>query len=473
MIQLPKYYKVACHTDHVGPGSTFVAIPGSESNGALYITQALDKGATQIVVEKSVVLDSTIKDRCAREHVTITSVDNARLALAQLSAQAYDHPAHKLKIIGITGTKGKTTSVYLMHHILHQAGHKVAMLTGVENKINAQSFPAELTTPHPEYIHMFFEQCVRQGIEYVVMEASAQGFSLHRLEAINFDAMVFTNFSLEHSEFYSDIEDYFEAKCQIFEHCKQGAPRVVNADDTWIKKILRAYKNLTTTSIVGNATFTGKLKQADMLGVRFDVSNGANTVSLASSTIVGPYNAENILGVFACAVELGIDSEVIQQALTTFTVVPGRLERFQLANDVVAVIDYAHNPSSYQALFAMLRSNTKDLSVVFGCGGGRDKAKRSIMGELADRYCNKIYLTNDNPRGEDPDAIIQDIVLGIADDNKIVIEKDRAKAISRAIENARPNGIVAVVGKGPDEYQLIGTTKTFFSDKQQVSRFTL
>ncbi|HJM68500.1 MAG TPA: UDP-N-acetylmuramoyl-L-alanyl-D-glutamate--2,6-diaminopimelate ligase [Candidatus Babeliales bacterium] len=472
MIKLPKQFKVACHTDHVGPGSTFVAIPGSMSNGALYISNAIDRGANQIVVQKGVDMDTAVQERCSKEGIEVVVVENARLALAQLSAKAYDYPARKLKIIGITGTKGKTTSVYLLNHILQQAGHKVAMLTGVENKIGDQNFPAELTTPHPDYIHMFFEQCVRENVEYVVMEASAQGFSLHRLEGLEFDAMVFTNFSLEHSEFYSDIEDYFEAKCQIFEHCKEGAPRIVNADDTWVKRIISAYDNLTTTSLTSSAKFAGTLKKADMAEVQFEVAYGSRSTLLKSQTIVGPYNAENILGVFSCAVQLGINPEVIQRALESFTVVPGRLERFELSNDVVVVIDYAHNPSSFQALFAMLHSNTSDLTVVFGCGGGRDNAKRPIMGELAARYCSKIYLTNDNPRTDDPDGIIQDILLGIPQEhsNKVTIEKDRAKAISRAIENARPNGIVAILGKGPDEYQLIGTTKTFFSDKQEVSK---
>ena len=284
MKHLPKEFKVACHTDHVGPGATFVAIPGSVSNGALYINTAIDRGAKQIVVQKGVELDISVQERCFNEGIAITVVDNARLALAQLSARAYDYPARKLKIIGITGTKGKTTSVYLLHHILQQAGHKVAMLTGVENKIGDQSFPAELTTPHPDYIHMFFEQCVRKNVEYVVMEASAQGFSLHRLEGINFDAIVFTNFSLEHSEFYADIEDYFEAKCEIFEHCKEGAPRIVNADDTWIKRIISAYDKLTTISLTSPAKFTGTLKKADMTGVLFEVVYGSHSALLESNT---------------------------------------------------------------------------------------------------------------------------------------------------------------------------------------------
>jgi UDP-N-acetylmuramoyl-L-alanyl-D-glutamate--2,6-diaminopimelate ligase len=471
-MNLPKIFKVACHTDNVGQGSTFVAVLGATSNGTLYINKALDRGATTVVVEHDVQLDQELLNRCLKEDISITRVDNARLALAQLSAKAYDNPADKLKIIGITGTKGKTTSVYLLHHVLKQAGKKVAMLTGVENKIGDESFSAQLTTPHPDYIHMFFAQCVGEGVEYVVMEASAQGFSLHRLETIFFAAMVFTNFSLEHSEFYADIEDYFEAKCQIFEHCRENAPRIVNADDTWVKKIMSAYKNLITTGISTNAAITGRLCRADMAGLKMDITYGSHVLTLESNTVVGSYNAENILGVFACALKLGIDPEVIKDALESFRVVPGRLERFELDNEVVVVVDYAHNPSSFQALFSMLHSNTKDLSVVFGCGGGRDTSKRPIMGELAARYCNKVYLTTDNPRNEDPESIVQDILLGIPNEKQgsVVIEHDRAKAIARAVQNARPGGIVAILGKGPDEYQLVGSTKTFFSDKQQVRK---
>jgi UDP-N-acetylmuramyl-tripeptide synthetase len=197
------------------------------------------------------------------------------------------------------------------------------------------------------------------------------------------------------------------------------------------------------------------------------------SISLNTSTIVGPYNAENILGAFACAHQLGVDPVVVKNAIERFSYVPGRLEQFRLSNGAIGIVDYAHNPSSFQALFSMLRQNTDDLWIIFGCGGSRDATKRPIMGELAARYGDKIIITTDNPRHERVEEIVKDIVRGISEDAQktLIIELDRAKAISRAIENSRKGSIIAVVGKGPDEYQQIGSEKTFFSDRQEMIKF--
>jgi UDP-N-acetylmuramoyl-L-alanyl-D-glutamate--2,6-diaminopimelate ligase len=243
---LPKIYRVACHTDNVGPATIFVAIPGKTYNGVQFIEKALDLGAREIVVQQDSIVSQEIIDRCSRDRIVITYVENARKALAELSAREYHYPARQLKIIGVTGTKGKTTTVYLLRYIFREAGFRVAMLSGVENFIGSESFRSDLTTPQPDYIHMFFDQCIRHNIEYVVMEASAQAFSLNRLETIMFDGFVFTNFSLEHSEFYRSLEDYFAAKCEILNHSKHGSVRVINANDFRLNELCKQHEGITS-----------------------------------------------------------------------------------------------------------------------------------------------------------------------------------------------------------------------------------
>jgi len=230
-VNLPTIYPVACHTDHVGPGSIFVAIQGFKQDGVRYIQQALEKGATEIVVQD----DAELSDLPLGVHAH--KVSDTRKALAELSAQAAGYPAKKLKIIGVTGTKGKTTTVYLIEQVLKTAGYKTARLSTVNNAILDRENKAQLTTPQPDYLHQFFKRCVQEDVEYVVMEVAAQALSLHRVHGLQFDGVIFTNFSQEHGEFYDSMEDYFAAKCTIFEQINPGSPVLVNADDAWCRKI--------------------------------------------------------------------------------------------------------------------------------------------------------------------------------------------------------------------------------------------
>jgi UDP-N-acetylmuramoyl-L-alanyl-D-glutamate--2,6-diaminopimelate ligase len=472
LIQLPSIYKVAVHTDHVGEGSTFIAIPGTRQNGVGFIEAALDKGAREIVVELGTDLPEALVERCEENAVDITFCSDARAALACLSALAYDYPADKLKIIAVTGTKGKSTSVYLLYHILRTAGKNVALLSGIENKINDQVFPSELTTAQPDYLHMFFDTCVKNGVEYVVMEAAAQAFSLHRLDTIEFDAALFTNFSMEHAEFYTNIEDYFEAKKLIFEHCKSTAITCLNADDSWVSTVASELIAPVLYSLRDkSAQYVATIEQADMSGVTVGIAHAGEVMKFTSQMLVGNYNVYNLLGVVSLAVELGIHYELIEKAVSTFTGVPGRLERFITKKGVHCIVDYAHNPSSYEALLSMLAQHTTQLIVVFGCGGDRAHDKRPVMGALASAYAHHVVLTTDNPRSENVDDIIAHIMSGISDVDKVFIELDRAKAIKYALSEAQPGSIVAVLGKGPDEYQHIGSVKTFFSDRQEVKKY--
>ena len=463
-ILFPKIFPVACHTDQIGKGSTFVAVRGMKEDGISYIVSALQKGAHKIVVKDSPLPDKVLR-AIEQYHAELVYVKNARKALAQLSAQALGFPAKKLRIIGVTGTKGKTTTCFLLEHLLQTAGYKTAMLSTVHNKINKIIFSTNLTTQHPDYLHIFFNECVNTGVEWVVMEVAAQALSLERVHGIEFDGVVFTNFDLEHSEFYDSIEDYFAAKCTIFNYAKKDAPLLVNADDAWCQNILKSKKELIPFSLKDSrTTYSACLKTSNA---------DRNCISLDNqeyccSSLLGEFNAYNILAAIALLDQLGISKEAILKGLKSFSGVPGRLEIHKLANGVKVIIDKAHNPSSYKAVLGTLRSMAEHLIVVFGCGGERDTIKRPLMGKIASELADLVILTNDDPRSEDPETILQNILVGIDQlySKKVYCELDRKKAIEFAYKHATKDSIIVLLGKGPDEYQLINGVKHFFSERE-------
>lgn len=445
-ITLPNIWPVACHTDNIGKNSVFIAIKGDNLDGARFISKAQKKGATKIVTE------------------------NGRKQLSALSAKAWGNPAKKLKIIGVTGTKGKTTSVYALRHILHESGKKVAMITGVENMIGDQKFEANLTTPQPDYLHMFFAQCVNAGIEYVVMEVSAQALSLHRANDIEFAGMVFTNLEMEHSEFYENIDVYFAAKCRLLEFLKDDAFVVVNADDKWGSKVLERIDVAHPELVEGLITFG--VEQGDCrLTIGSDglvkLNFSLNDFEYGPINMAGKFNAYNLAGAALCAQQVGISNESIKKALSTFVSAPGRMEIYNLPNGARGVVDYAHTPASFRNILQLMRGQTKNLIVVFGAGGGKDHPKRPLMGEIATKFCDTVILTNDNPRNENPNDIVIDIIGEQLEEN-FLVEFDRAKAIKLAYGLSGDGSVIVLLGKGPDEYQVVGDNKFFFSDRQEL-----
>lgn len=477
-IILPATFPVTCHTRSVGPGSTFVAIQGYNEDGVAYIPQALEKGAKIIVVQKQILMQPELLKLIADHNATLEYCDeDPRLELAKRSAQAAGYPARKLKILGITGTKGKTTSAFLLHHMLTHAGHKVALLSTVKNIIDGQEFAMQLTTPQPDYLQQFFKLCVEHAIEYLVMEVAAQALSLYRVHDVFFDGIIFTNIDQEHAEFYPTMDEYIAAKFLLFKHTKPGAPRLINADDQRIMEQIHAGSSLAqecTTFGMHQADVIGTLLNDASHGIELAVNiNSQQPFTLRCPALIGSFNAYNLLGVVALARSLGIAPALLDAACRSFQRVPGRLEQYALSNGSRCIIDYAHNPSSYEAVLSMLRQATEHLIVVFGCGGDRDRTKRPIMGSLAAKYGDTIILTSDNPRSESPAAIIEDIKKGISAEyrHKIIEELDREKAIEKAYQCTKPGSIMVLLGKGPDEYQIVGTLKTRFSEAEIVRRF--
>lgn len=471
-ILMPQIYNVACHTDHVGPGSTFVAVKGMKDDGIHHIKAALGKGATTIVVEHSAHISNEIKQLIEEKHAVLDFVFNARSALAQLSARKAGYPAKKLRIVGVTGTKGKTTSSFLLEHVLRSAGLKTALLSTVHNKILDTVIATNLTTQHPDYLHTFFALCVQNNIDIVVMEIAAQATSLHRVDGLQFDGLIFTNFAQEHGEFYPTMDEYFEAKVAIVEQVKPNSPLLLNSDDERVAGLAVQFPHALMFGIQDMSnSYHGIILQSELNSLKIEITSPkTNRMVIDCSSLVGDYNAYNILGVASLCLELGLSPQDIANAIRTFTCVPGRLERYQLPNGANCFIDYAHNPSSYQAVLSMVKTMTPQLIVVFGCGGERDRTKRPIMGAIAAELADLVVLTSDNPRSENAQDILNDIMAGIADDkrHKVLWELDREKAIKVAYAHSKAGSVIMLLGKGPDEYQLIGKQKFPFSEKAIV-----
>lgn len=498
----PIYYRVACHTDHIGPGSTFVAVKGMKLDGTSFIHEALKRGATKIVIEEGMVLDPQLKQEIAARQAELQIVPSTRLALAELSAESYAHPANSLKIIAITGTKGKTTTAFLVEHILKTAGFKTAIVSTVGNRILDESYATDLTTPHPDYLHVFFDRCRSMGVEFVVMEAAAQALSLHRLATLTFDAIAFTNFSQEHAEFYTDQEEYFNAKLQVFKQLAPQGRAVLNADDARVAacagmvsnpvfvhvevnnesiKDMSVSRTLPSLDTIDSAygphqslgmngnnknRIIGCVLQSDLSALKLEIQSGNQQYACSSRSLLGQFSAYNVLTAIALVEPYGVSTTATQNALATFDGVPGRLKRYDLPNKAVAFIDNAHTPSSFDAILSALRPLSFDLIVVFGAGGDRDALKRPLMGHIAAQYADTIFLTTDNPRSEDPAVIIDQIKTGIADAeiHKVQIILDREEAIKKAYAISQPGTIIALLGKGPVEYQHVKDIKIPFSE---------
>lgn len=475
-IIFPSIYPIACHTDNIGPNSTFVAIKGIQEDGIKYIAKAIEKGATKIVCEQGTILPEAIQNLILKNNITIEHIANSRRALAQLSAQAANYPAEKLKIIGVTGTKGKSTTSYMLEHLLKTAGYKTAIISTVKNKINNTEFPAPLTTPQPDYIHQFLDLCVQNQVEYVVMEVAAQALSLHRVYTIQFDAAIFTNFSLEHSEFYENIDLYFAAKARLFEQLKAGGIAIINSDDAKVAQLAETIQNKicfgTNKSDVSAQIIENNLESGLKILVNGCESNSPSQV-IHTPQIFGQFNVYNILAACALAQKLKIEQNIIQQAFATFPGIPGRLQSFRLDNGSIAFIDYAHNPSSFEAVLSTLKELTEDLIVVFGAGGDRDPIKRPIMGDIATQIADRVIITSDNPRSEEPKEIAKQIIAGVkySNSHKFILALDREEAIKKAIAIAKNRSIIALLGKGPDEYQIIKGEKIYFSEATILRSF--
>ena len=446
----------------VGKGSLFVCLSGFRADGHAYIPAALEAGATALVVEREVTVP---------QGVTVIRVKDSRYALALLSAAWFGHPAEKMTVIGLTGTKGKTTTAHMVKAILEAAGHKVGMIGTVGAVIGTEKLTTKNTTPESYELHSLFARMVDAGCSHAVMEASSQGFKLHRTAGILFDVGVFLNLSPDHigEGEHESFEEYRACKAMLFSQCKQG---LVNVDDEhWQAVTAKAVCPLTTLSVAGKADYTAgavrELRQAGFLGSEFTVSGKLEGTFLLN--MPGTFNVSNALAALAAAHMAGVDAAAIADGLRSVSV-KGRTQVLDTPGHYTLLIDYAHNAVSMENLLSMLRSYEPGrLICLFGGGGNRARARRWDMGEISGKYADLTVLTMDNPRDEEVEAINEDIKIGLAKyDGKYISIPDRGDAIRWVMDNAREGDIIALIGKGHEEYQEIKGVKHFFSEEQVV-----
>lgn len=438
----------------------FVCISGTKVDAHTFIPQVVGKGAAAVVVEKEVEVPDT---------VTVIRVENARLALAELSAAWFGHPTRKMTTIGLTGTKGKTTSTYMLKAILEAAGKKVGLVGTNGAVINGKHYVTNNTTPESYELQQYFHQMVEEGCEYMIMEVSSQGLKMNRVGGIFFDYGVFTNISPDHigPNEHADFQEYLSFKGKLFQVCRTG---IVNRDDPHWQEVVKGHTcELLTFGCTPEADFSASnirhLKKGNFMGIGFDLSGKASFP--VEVNIPGMFSVYNALSAISVAVQLGISREAICQALSTIKV-NGRMELVYASDHFTVIVDYAHNGVSTQSLLSTLRDyQPARLVVVFGCGGNRDPHRRYEMGEAAGRMADFSIVTADNSRYEKVEDIMKDIHIGMEPTGgKYIDIPDRRDAIRYSIEHAEPGDVIAIIGKGHEDYQEVCGVKTHFLDRE-------
>ncbi len=443
----------------------FVAIKGLKTDGHDYILDAISKGASVIVVDKNIFPEEIFTHR----NIAKIYVADSRIALAELSNAFYKEPSDRLKLTGITGTNGKTTTAWLIRHILKSAGHKTGMLGTIANYIDDEAITASLTTPESnDLCEMLYEMSIR-GCEYAAMEVSSHALDLNRVYGLHFRTAVFTNLTLDHLDYHGTVENYRDAKKKLFDSLAENAFAIVNADDPVSGFMVKDCK--------ANILTYGQKSGSDFLikSLRFDLGRSEFTIEYLGidypivTNLVGTFNASNITAAFAVALLNGIDASAIIDALTHAQQTPGRFELYS-SGDKAVIIDYAHTPDSLEKTLLNIRAiigHSRPLICVFGCGGNRDKSKRPLMGKIASNLSDRVIVTSDNPRMEDPMTIIDEILAGIETSNFVTIP-DRKTAIANAIKNSPDNAVILLAGKGHEDYQILGEEKVHLSDKEEA-----
>ena len=450
----------------IAPETMFVCMVGAVTDGHKYIPDAVEKGASVIVLEK--------EEEAAQipENITVLKVESARLALALMSAALFDHPARKLVTIGLTGTKGKTTTTYMIKKVLEMAGKKVGLIGTIGAMIGEEHLPSKNTTPESYELHRMFAAMVEAGCEYVVMEVSSQGLKLDRTAGILFDYGIFTNLSPDHigPAEHASFEEYMECKSLLFRQCKIG---VVNADDEHVDGILKGHTcEVKTFSAEKEADLMasdiGFINEDGKLGMHFNVTGCMDCQ--AKVHIPGRFSVYNSMVTMLVCHLAGISDEAILEGLSKVQV-KGRVEMLPVSKDYTLIIDYAHNEvSTRSVLTTLMEYHPKRLICVYGGGGNRSKLRRYDMGEVTGEMADLCVLTCDNPRDEEIRDINNDIKVGLARSNGKYIEiDDRKEAIAYCMKNAKPGDMIVLLGKGHEDYQEIKGVKYHFDEREAVA----
>lgn len=485
----PSIFPVTCHTKFVGPGSLFVALEGARFDGVAFISEALTKGAREIAVEKGRIPHFMPQCLCGVTQEPYSQESNwecvscgvvyhfplsGRRFLAEVSAKRLGYPSRQLTIVGVTGTKGKTTTTFIAEHMAKEAGKKTALLGTVMARIGDEQCDAEMTTPTADQLQMFFALCVKAKVDVVFMEVSSHALTLDRVHGVIFDVVGFTNFGSDHLDFHVTVEAYFAAKLKVFDHLASHGVAVVNAHITQAGVIAqnKGLKTCTFGSLAADYHYA--VTQNSFEGLGFSLFKKDEVVEeFFVDALFGAYNAENVVMALLLNHALGISFVDLKKGLQNFTGVPGRLQKHILKNGSCGFVDYAHNAIAVEAVLKELRPLTQDLIVIFGCGGNRDPLRRPTMGAAAARYADTIIVTDDNPRFEESDAIIADILKGIPHEKmrSVICESNRSKAIELAAQKSIKGSVIALLGKGHERYFLIKGEKFVFDDFKELSQY--
>ncbi len=452
----------------VQPGDLYAALPGSKHHGAEFCEQAAAAGAV------AVFTDPVGRDRAIRSGLPVFVISDPRARLGEVASWVYGNPSGRLLLIGVTGTSGKTTSTYLIESGFSRAGYQTGLIGGVETRIAGQNEPAKLTTPEATDLQALLAVMAERRVTAAAMEVSSHALALGRVGGTTYEVAVFTNLSQDHLDFHPDMDTYFAAKAELFtpRYSKSG---VVNLDDDYGRLLVsRSQIPVTTFSAAGRSDADWRTVDvrcgAD--GSNFQVVGPGGVQADASTALPGPFNVANALGAIVALVEVGVGLSAAVDGVAACPGVPGRLERVESGHDLTVLVDYSHKPGAVQAVLSALRPvTTGALRIVLGCGGDRDRAKRPMMGAAAAELADVAIFTSDNPRSEDPLAILAEMLAGtlsVPQDKRghVIIEPDRAAAINLAIAGAGKGDVVLIAGKGHERGQYIAGQVIPFDDRE-------
>lgn len=460
-------------------GSTFVAIKGFAQDGHSYIKQAIEHGATTIVLEDAQALTEFDADASG---VNRMLVEDSRKALAHISEEAFGHPSKKLRLIGVTGTNGKTTTSNLIKQLLEHKGVRTGLIGTLGVWIGKEFIPTEHTTPESRDLSALLTKMVTEGVTTCVMEVSSHSVILERVSALDFDIGVFTNLTQDHLDFHKTMDAYARAKQQFFSLLKETAVAVTNADDAH-GAFMTEFSHANVHSygkddgtVFGSADIVASRITPNIRGTSFTLRKRySDEEANLLSPLVGSFNVYNLLAA-SSALYFGVEGyslHELSKAVASIKPVRGRFEQIELTNGATAIIDYAHTPDALENVLQTIRElrTSGKVITVFGCGGDRDKGKRPLMGATAKKLSDTVIITSDNPRTEDPLAIINEILVGIQDVTGVEVISDRREAIHRALSLCAAGDILLIAGKGHEDYQIIGKEKIHFDDREVVEEW--
>jgi UDP-N-acetylmuramoyl-L-alanyl-D-glutamate--2,6-diaminopimelate ligase len=452
---------VAFDSRQVIPGSMFVAVKGTQVDGHDYIDQAIKQGAIAVICED-------LPAHTAAEVDFLMVADSAK-ALSLVAANFYGNPSAQLKLVGVTGTNGKTTIATLLYQLFRDLGYKAGLLSTVENQINGQVIPSTHTTPDPIELNRLLEEMVTQGCDYCFMEVSSHAVAQHRVDNLSFSGGVFTNLTHDHLDYHKTFDSYLKAKKAFFDGLPKNAFALTNSDDKNGNIMLQnSQAHRKTYGLKSMADYKARILENQFGGLLLHIDNEEVWFKM-----VGTFNAYNLLAVYATAMLLEQDKAKTLTSLSKLTGAEGRFEYIVAPNKVIGIVDYAHTPDAVQNVLSTIhdiRKGNEKVITVIGCGGDRDKTKRPIMARVASEWSDKVILTSDNPRSEDPAQIIKDMIEGVdpAFKRHTVSIVDRREAIKTACMLANPGDIILVAGKGHEKYQDIHGVKNHFDDMEEL-----